>query len=99
MFVRFIDENGTFLEDGFVDVLTEFTIKTPCPDGFCNPKWDGTKWIEGLTQLEISAMRENIINEQTIEQKIEYLAALIMATQGKLEVSQEALDFLIMGGI
>ena len=47
MFVRIIDENGLFIEDAFVDELTEFTIETPCPDGFYHPKWDGSKWVEG----------------------------------------------------
>ena len=46
-FVRIIDENGLFVCDDFVDELTEFTIETPCPDGFYLPRWDGEKWIEG----------------------------------------------------
>lgn len=51
-FVRIIDENGFFVCDEFVDEITEFTIETPCPDGFYRPKWDGTQWIEGGTAPE-----------------------------------------------
>lgn len=46
-YVRIIDSDGFFVEDAFVDELTEFTIEMPCPDGFYLPKWDGEKWIEG----------------------------------------------------
>ena len=52
-YVRIIDENGLFLEDGFVEELTQFTIETPCNVGFHRPKWDGLQWGEGLTDEEI----------------------------------------------
>ena len=51
-YVRIIDENGLFVEDAFVNELTEYTIETPCPDGFYRPKWDGEKWVEGGTAPE-----------------------------------------------
>lgn len=51
-FVRIIDENGLFVEDAFVDELTDRTIETPCPSGFYRPKWDGAQWIEGGTAPE-----------------------------------------------
>ena len=57
MFVRIVDENGFFIEDAFVDELTEFTIETPCPAGFYKPKWDGENWVEGLTQAEIDVIK------------------------------------------
>ena len=49
IYVRIIDSNGYFVCDDFVDELTEFTVETPCPDGFYLPKWDGTQWVEGGT--------------------------------------------------
>ena len=52
-YVRIIDENGFFVEDAFADELTENTIETPCPAGFYKPKWDGEKWVEGLTEQEM----------------------------------------------
>ena len=48
-FVHIIDSNGLFVEDAFVDELTELTIETLCPEGFYHPKWDGTQWVEGGT--------------------------------------------------
>jgi len=52
MFVHIIDSNGLFVEDAFVDELTELTIETPCSEGFYHPKWNGIKWIEGGTAPE-----------------------------------------------
>ena len=57
IYVRIIDSNGFFVEDAFVDELTEFAIETPCPDGFYLPKWDGTAWVEGKTAEEIAAIQ------------------------------------------
>lgn len=56
IFVRLIDENGFFIEDTFVENLTRYTIETPCPGGFHRPKWEGEKWIEGVTQEELDEL-------------------------------------------
>lgn len=49
MFVRIIDGKGFFIEDAFVEELTENTIAVECPSGFYLPIWDGEKWVEGKT--------------------------------------------------
>ncbi|MDF2881667.1 MAG: hypothetical protein K0R54_2224 [Clostridiaceae bacterium] len=78
-FVRKIDENGMFIEDTFVEELTEFTIETPCPQGFYNPRWDGEKWVEGMSQAEIDAIK-NMPTEQPLEIRnradIDYIAIM-----------------------
>lgn len=56
MLVRIIDQNGFFIEDAFVDELTEYTIQTPCPQGFHLPKWNGTEWVEGKTPIELAVI-------------------------------------------
>ena len=76
-YVRIIDENGLFVKDDFVEELTDLTIETPCPEGFYKPKWDGTEWIEGLTETEITAIKNTPI-EQT---EIEKLQEQIIETQ------------------
>lgn len=68
-YVHIIDLNGLFVEDTFVDELTEFTIETPCQEGFYRPKWDGFQWIEGLTQAEIDSVK-NVITEPTDTERI-----------------------------
>jgi len=93
MFVRIIDENGLFIEDAFVDELNEYTIEMPCHSGFCRPRWDGEKWIEGGEPPTPETP------EPTLEEKISILAEQMVTAQRQLELTQEALDFLIMGGM
>lgn len=80
-FVRVIDTNGLFIRDDFVDELTEFTIETPCPDGFYLPKWSGSAWIEGKTADEIAAIK-NVPVEKTSEQRISELETLYLQAEG-----------------
>lgn len=76
-FVRTINENGMFIEDAFVEELTEFTIETPCPSGFYHPKWNGTEWVEGLTQDEIQAIKDSVLpTEPSLEERIQALEAM-----------------------
>ena len=84
-YVRLIDSNGFFIEDSFVETLTSLTIETPCKGAFYKPKWNGTKWIEGLTQTEIDTIK-NVINPKT---EMEELQDQIIATQ-MLIVESEA---------
>jgi hypothetical protein len=71
IYVRLIDENGMFIEDAFVEELTEFTIETPCPAGFYRPKWNGKEWVEGLTQEQIDAIKaQSTPAEPSLEDRI-----------------------------
>ena len=74
-YVRKIDENGMFIEDTFVEELTEFTIETPCPQGFYKPKWNGTEWVEGMAQKEIDLLK-NVVVEPTIEERLQALEVM-----------------------
>lgn len=76
-FVRLIDESGMFIEDIFVEELTEFTIETPCPGGSYHPKWNGTEWVEGLTQEEIQAIKDSALpTEPTLEERLQALEVI-----------------------
>jgi len=88
-FVHIIDTNGNFVEDAFVESLTDADgnpiptyIETPCPDGFYLPKWDGTQWIEGKTAEEIVAIQASVVVEKTAEQRIDELEALVLQMGG-----------------
>ena len=70
-FVRIIDENRMFVEDAFVEELTEFTIETPCPSGFYHPKWNGEQWVEGMSQSEIDAIKASVVVEPTIDERVD----------------------------
>lgn len=89
IFVRIIDNNGFFVEDAFVESLTDADgnpiptyIETPCPDGFYLPKWDGTQWIEGKTAEEIAVIKANVVVEKTSEQRISDLETLVLQLGG-----------------
>ena len=82
IYVRIIDSNGFFIEDAFVDELTEFTIETPCPDGFYLPKWDGTQWVEGKTAEEIAEIKAGAKSEPTLEERVASTEAAITALMG-----------------
>lgn len=82
-FVRIIDPTtGFFIRDDFVDELTEFTIETPCHDGFYLPKWDGTQWVEGKTAEEIAAITEAATTEKTDSERLSDLETLVLELGG-----------------
>jgi hypothetical protein len=81
-FARIIDENGLFVCDDFVDELTEFTIETPCPDGFYLPKWNGTQWVEGKTAEEIAAIQAAVTTEKTDGERISDLETIVLELGG-----------------
>lgn len=97
-FVRIIDNDGFVIGEDVVEELTPNTIEAVCPEGFYKPKWNGTKYVEGLTQEEIEEIK-NIVSEPTEEEKLEQLATQLYEQQKQIELSQEALDFMIMGGM
>ena len=82
IYVRIIDSNGFFVCDDFVEELTEFTIETPCPDGFYLPKWDGEKWVEGKTAEEIAAIQADVTVEKTDSERISDLETLVLELGG-----------------
>ena len=89
IFVRIIDNNGFFVEDAFVESLTDVDgnpistyIETPCPDGFYLPRWNDTQWVEGKTAEEIAAIKSNAVIEKTAEQRIDELETLVLQMGG-----------------
>ena len=61
-----------FLRDDFTfDIETEIGLEVTPAQGFYHPKWDGEKWIEGLTEAEITAIKnQSISTEPTLEQRV-----------------------------
>ena len=77
IFVRKIDKNGLFIEDAFVEEITEFTIETPCPSGFYHPKWNGETWEEGATQEYIDSLKvQSEPQEPSLEERIQALEVM-----------------------
>ncbi|WP_027410375.1 hypothetical protein [Anoxybacteroides tepidamans] len=57
-----VDEAGFFIEPVLVDekdTLSPDLIKTPVPEGFYKPRWDGTQWVEGMSEEEFNQLKAN----------------------------------------
>jgi hypothetical protein len=74
--VRKIDEQGFFIEDVILDdndKSEDNHIQLEVPQGLHKPKWDGSKWEEGLTAEELAEATKPIPQEPT---QIDYLVDL-----------------------
>ena len=76
--LRIIDkESKLFLRDDFYfDETTEIGLDVQPAQGLYQPKWDGEKWIEGLTQEEIDAIKGNVTTEPSLEERLKALEQL-----------------------
>ena len=91
---RIIDkETKLFIRDDFdYNSETEIGLDVKPAQGFYLPRWNGAEWVEGGQAPEPT---EPESQAPTMEQ----MAIALMQTQSQLEDAQEALDFLIMGGM
>ena len=86
---RIIDKTtGMFLRDDFsFDKETEIGLEVTPAQGFYHPKWDGEKWIEGLTEAEITAIKNQsveVATELTLEQQVAELQNQLDELKSKL---------------
>ena len=88
MILRIIaKDTGLFICDDFTfDKETEIGLNVEPSQGFYHPKWDGEKWVEGLTQTEIDAIKADIPQEPTPEQRIADMEAEITKLKAELNV-------------
>lgn len=64
-------QTGIFLRDDFTfDEETEIGLDVTPAQGFYLPKWDGEKWIEGLTDAEILDIKNKSIEQVSVEQQL-----------------------------
>jgi hypothetical protein len=96
------DENGIYIEP--VILKDGDNIPVNCteikPTGsFYKGKFENGQWIESLTQAEIDELVNVPQPVLGVEEKVAQMAEQLVITQKQLESSQEALDFLLMGGM
>ena len=88
MLYRKVDENGLFIEDVILDehpmieqneesIPDPYYIAEPVPQGFYHPKWNGSEWMEGLTNVEIDELTKPQPHEPTIEERLEQTEELL----------------------
>ena len=63
------------------------------PQGFYWPKWNGTEWVEG------GQAPEPTTPQLSTDEKLTQMAEQLVITQANIEAAQEALDFLLLGGM
>jgi hypothetical protein len=60
-----IDDDGFYVEpvivysneNGEYEIPSD-CIEIPVPEGLYKPKWNGSEWVEGLSQEEIEALKQ-----------------------------------------
>lgn len=85
-FLRIIDkQTNIFIRDDFTfNEETEIGLDVQPAQGLYKPKWNGTEWVEGLTQEEIDSLG-NVISEPSLEER--------------LQMAEDTIMFLLMGGM
>ena len=86
--VRF--ENHPTLEDGELD--PQYVEEEP-PQGLYLPRYLNGVWVEG------GVAPEPTTPQLSTDEKLTQMAEQLVITQTKLEAAQEALDFLLIGGM
>jgi len=92
--LRIIDkQTHLFLRDDFTfDEETEIGLDVAPAQGFYHPKWNGTEWVEGLSEEEISELKKPQPIELSLEERLESIQ-----TQNELALAE--LAELISGGV
>lgn len=76
---RIIDkQTNLFIRDDFTfDEEKEIGLEVEPAQGFYLPKWNGTEWVEGLTQEEIQAIKDSALpTEPTLEERLQALEVM-----------------------
>lgn len=77
---RIIDKHTFFfIRDDFTfDEETEIELDVPPAQGFYHPKWNGTEWVEGLSQEDIDELTKPVPQPPTAVERIEFLEQAII---------------------
>ena len=75
--LRIIDkQTSLFIRDDFeFNEESEIGLEVEPSQGFYKPKWNGTEWVEGMTQNEIDELK-NIAVEPTLEERLQALEVM-----------------------
>lgn len=78
------DEDGEIaLSDKGDPIINDRLIEEPCPYGLFQSKWNGGKWVEGLTKSQIKRIISGAIEKPS----------LIEVLEAQLKTQAEILDF------
>lgn len=79
---------GDFIRDDFDYAPTaEKAFDGDIPGGFYLPRYDGLKWVEGLTPAQIQALKDSAIpTEPSIEEKVKVNSSRIATIEQTIDV-------------
>jgi hypothetical protein len=91
--LRIISNDGFFLRDDIsYDTATEIALDVTPSQGFYRPRWDGAQWVEGMTQAEIDALKNQSEPAPSLEERVG-------AVEVKTATIEETLDVLFGGTV
>ena len=79
---RVIDKNTKlFIRDDFTfNGETEIGLEVKPSQGLYKPKWNGTEWVEGLSEEEVNKLKKSHPIETSLEERLEQTEQLLQAT-------------------
>lgn len=105
--VTVVNVERPVLDDNDQPTPDPLYVSEPVPQGFYHPKWNGSEWVEGMSQEQIDELKNQPV-EPSPEERIEFLeqdnAYLFYDSMAKenrindLETMNAELTYLIMTG-
>lgn len=88
MIKRIIDkETNLFIRDDFTfDESIEIGLDVEASQGLYHPKWNGASWEEGATQEYIDNLKQQVIIEPSIEERVSTVETKTVTLEETLEV-------------
>lgn len=82
MILRITDLQGFFIRDDFTyDEETEIALDVSPAQGLYKPKWNGTEWVEGMSEEEIQAIPQTP-TEPTLEDRVATVEEIVGVIYG-----------------
>lgn len=105
--IKINTETGMFIEDVIVKTFPQITAEdeegnltqvndpqyvAETPVGFYHPRYVNGEWVEGLTPEEIQAIKDSVVVEPTLEDRV-------TNTETKVVTIEETIDVLFGGAV
>lgn len=93
--VTVVDVERPVLDENDQPIPDPHYISEPVPQGFYHPRWDGERWVEGLSQGQIDELKNQPIEPSPEDVKIKVLEQQIQ----QMNEEQIQIIELLFGGM
>lgn len=93
--VTVVDVERPVLDDDDQPIPNPQYISEPVPQGFYHPKWDGEKWVEGMSQEQIDELKNQPVELSPEEVRVKGLEQQIQ----QMNEEQIQIIELLFGGM